>query len=117
MKIGFYPKMAVSGIRKNGRFYLPYIIASILMVAVFYIMHLMGFSKMLENFQGSGTAREMLKLGTYIMAIFGTLFLFYTQSTLIKGRLKDFGLYSVLCLTSRNLGQIIFFESLLTGII
>ena len=43
MKIGFYPKMAVSGIRKNGRLYLPYIIASILMVAVFYIMHLMGF--------------------------------------------------------------------------
>ena len=49
MKIGFYPKMAVSGIRKNGRLYLPYIVACILMVAVFYIMHLLGFSKMLET--------------------------------------------------------------------
>lgn len=117
MKIGFYPKMAVSGMRKNGRLYLPYIVACILMVAVFYIMHLLGFSKMLENFQGSGTAREMLKLGTYIMAIFGTLFLFYTQSTLIKGRLKEFGLYSVLGMNRKNLGKIIFFESLITGFI
>ena len=117
MKIGFYPKMAVSGMRKNGRLYLPYIIACILMVAVFYIMHLLGYSKMLENFAGAGTARDMLKLGTNIMAIFGTIFLFYTQSTLIKGRLKEFGLYSVLGMNRKNLGKIIFFESLITGTI
>ena len=60
MKIGFYPKMAVSGMRKNGRLYLPYIAACILMVAVFYIMHLLGYSDMLENFAGVGTARDML---------------------------------------------------------
>ena len=52
MKTGFYPKMAVSGMCKNGRLYLPYIVACILMVAVFYIMHLLGFSNMLENFTG-----------------------------------------------------------------
>ena len=117
MKTAFYPKMAVSGMRKNGRLYLPYIVACILMVAVFYIMHLLGFSNMLKNFAGSGTARDMLKLGTVIMAVFGTIFLFYTQSALIKGRLKEFGLYSVLGMNRRNLGKIIFFESLITGLI
>ena len=40
MKAGFYPKMAVSGMRKNGRLYVPYIAACILMVAIYYIMHL-----------------------------------------------------------------------------
>ena len=117
MKTGFYPKMAVSGMCKNGRLYLPYIVACILMVAVFYIMHLLGFSNMLENFTGSGTSRDMLKLGTVVMAVFGTIFLFYTQSALIKGRLKEFGLYSVLGMNRRNLGKIIFFESLITGFI
>ena len=114
MKAGFYPKMAVSGMRKNGRLYVPYIAACILMVAIYYIMHLLGYSKMLQNFEGVGTARDILKLGSTIMAIFGTIFLFYTQSTLIKGRLKEFGLYSVLGMNRKNLGKIIFFETLIT---
>lgn len=114
MKAGFYPKMAVSGMRKNGRLYVPYIAACILMVAIYYIMHLLGYSNMLQNFEGVGTARDILKLGSTIMAIFGTIFLFYTQSTLIKGRLKEFGLYSVLGMNRRNLGKIIFFETLIT---
>ena len=114
MKAGFYPKMAVSGMRKNGRLYVPYIATCILMVSVFYIMHLLGFSDMLEGFAGVGTARDMLRLGTVVMAVFGTIFLFYTQSTLIKGRLKEFGLYSVLGMNRRNLGKIIFFETLIT---
>ena len=117
MQIGFYPRMAVSGMRKNGRLYLPYIAACILMVAVFYIMHLLGYSDMLENFAGVGTARDMLKLGTGVMAVFGTIFLFYTQSTLIKGRLKEFGLYSVLGMNRKNLGKIIFFETIIIWLI
>ena len=117
MKAGFYPKMAVSGMRKNGRLYVPYIAACILMVAMFYIMHLLGFSEMLEGFAGAGTARDILKLGSAVIAVFGTIFLFYTQSTLIKGRLKEFGLYSVLGMNRRNLGKIIFYETLITWFI
>ena len=117
MKAGFYPRMAVSGMRKNGRLYLPYLMTCILMIAVFYIMHLLGYSDMLENFTGAGTARDMLKFGTGVMAVFGIIFLFYTQSTLIKGRLKEFGLYNVLGMNRGNLGKIIFFETLITWFI
>lgn len=117
MKAGLYPKIAADGIRKNGRLYIPYFITCILMVALFYIMHMLGFSGLLKNFEGASTARDMLKLGTYIMAIFGTIFLFYTQSTLVKGRLKEFGLYSVLGMNRRNIGRIIFFETLISWLI
>ena len=114
MKLGLYPKIAADGIRKNGRLYMPYIFTSILMIAVFYIMYLLGFSEMLQNFEGASTARDILKLGTRIMAVFGTIFLFYTQSALIKGRLKEFGLYSVLGMNRKNLGRVIFCETLMT---
>ena len=83
MKLGLYPKIAADGIRKNGRLYVPYIATCILMIAVFYIMHLLGYSDMLQNFEGASTAKDILQLGTIIMSIFGTIFLFYTQSTLI----------------------------------
>ena len=114
MKLGLYPKIAADGIRKNGRLYVPYIVTSILMIAVFYIMHLLGYSDIMKGFSGSGTAREMLQFGSLIMAVFGTIFLFYTQSTLIKGRFKEFGIYSVLGMNKRNLIKVIFFETVMT---
>ena len=117
MKLGLYPKIAADGIRKNGRLYVPYFATCILMIAVFYIMHLLGYSDMLKNFEGASTAKDILQLGTIIMAVFGTIFLFYTQSTLIKGRKKEFGLYNVLGMNRVNLGRIIFFESAITWIV
>ena len=117
MKLGLYPKIAADGIRKNGKLYVPYIATYILMVAVFYIMHLLGYSDMLQNFEGAGTAKDILQFGAAIMAIFGTIFLFYTQSTLIKGRMKEFGLYNVLGMNRVNLGRILFFETAIIWII
>ena len=117
MKLGLYPKIAADGIRKNSRLYVPYIATCILMIAIFYIMHLLGFSDMLKNFEGASTAKDILQLGTIVMALFGTIFLFYTQSTLIKGRKKEFGLYNVLGMNRVNLGRILFFETALIWII
>ena len=117
MRSALYPKIAVDGIRKNSKLYVPYIATCILMIAVFYIMHTLGFSDMLSNFMGAATAKEILAFGTYIMAIFGTIFLFYTQSALIKGRLKEFGLYSVLGMNRKNLGKVVFYETVITWVI
>lgn len=114
MKTGLYPRIAADGIRKNGRLYIPYIATSILMIAVFYIMHMLGYTDILTHFAGSATAKDMMVFGTYIMAVFGTIFLFYTQSALVKGRLKEFGLYSVLGMSRKNLGKIIFYETVIT---
>ena len=117
MKAGFYPKMAVGGMRKNGRLYVPYMITCILMVAMFYILHFLGFSGVMNGMAGGSTATDMVAMGSYIMAIFSTIFLFYTQSTLIKGRKKEFGLYSILGMNKRNIGKIIFWETAITGIV
>ena len=117
MKAGFYPKMAVGGMRKNGRLYVPYMITCILMVAMFYILHFLGFSGVMNGMAGGSTATDMVAMGSYIMAIFSTIFLFYTQSTLIKGRKKEFGLYSILGMNKRNIGKIIFWETAITGVI
>lgn len=48
-----------------------------------------------ENVQ-SGTTQMMLSTGIFVMIVFSLLFLFYTNSFLMKRRKKEFGLYSVL---------------------
>ena len=114
MKAGFYPKMATDGMRKNGRLYTPYFVTSILMVCIYYILHFLGNSGVIDGMPGGGTAAQMMRLGTYVMTVFALVFLFYTQATLIKGRKKEFGLYSILGMNKHNIGKILFFEALIT---
>ena len=54
---------------------------------------------------------EMLGMGTYVIMIFAVLFLFYTNSFLMKRRKKEFGLYNVLGMGKGNLARILFWES------
>ena len=114
MKIGFYPKLAVSGMQKNGRLYMPYLVTCILMVCIYYVMHFLGNSGVMNGIPGGHTAVEIMAYGTYIIIMFALVFLFYTHSSLIKGRKKEFGLYSILGMNKHNLGKIIFFETLIT---
>ena len=117
MKVGFYSRLAGAGMRKNGRLYAPYLITCILMVSLFYIIQFLGYSGVMDGMAGGGTATDMMRLGSYIMAIFVTIFLFYTQSTLIKGRKKEFGLYSILGMNKRNIGRVLFFETIIIWIV
>ena len=113
MKMGFYPKMAADGMKKNGRLYVPYLITCILMIVIYYIIHFLGYSKVMEGMPGATSAREMMQIGSKIITIFAAIFLFYTQSALIKGRKKEFGLYSILGMNKSNIGRILFYETVL----
>ena len=119
-----YPKLAFDGIRKNKQMYFPYIMTCFVMVTMYYIMSFLHLSNTLEDSLGSGTIRMILGLGTWVIAIFSSIFLFYTNSFLIRRRKKEFGLYNILGMGKRNIGIILFFEtfivyvfSLVTGLI
>lgn len=113
MKLNMYPKLAFDGMKKNGRLYIPYLVTCILMVTIFYILHFLGNSGVMAGMPGGGTATDMLRMGTFIMSFFGLIFLFFTQSTLIKGRKKEFGLYSILGMNKKSVGRILFFETII----
>ena len=108
-----YAKLAFDGIRKNRQLYFPYIMTCVTMVTMYYIMSFLQTSNALDNSFGSGTIRMILGLGTWVIAIFSTIFLFYTNSFLIRRRKKEFGLYNILGMGKRNIGAILFFETLI----
>ena len=88
MGIGFYPHLAWDGIRKNKRLYLPYILTCTGMVMMFYIIAFLAGDTMLKTVRGGSFVTEMLGLGTYVIMIFAVIFLFYTNSFLMKRRKK-----------------------------
>ncbi len=113
MKGGLYPKLALDGIRKNKRMYIPYILTCIGMVMMYYIVSFLQYSDAISYVRGAEIVKETVGLGSWVIAIFSCIFLFYTNSFLIRRRKKEFGLYNILGMGKRNIGYILFWESVI----
>lgn len=104
-------KLAASNIRKNRKTYLPYLLACIGMVAMYYIICSLSINEGLDNTLGSDSVRYLLSLGAWVTAIFAAIFLFYTNSFLMKRRKKEFGLFNILGMEKKHLSRVIFWET------
>lgn len=113
----FYPKLAASNIKKNGKTYVPYILTCIITVAMFYIMKSLSLNEGIDNMAGASTLRYTMELGCWIVGIFALIFLFYTNSFLMKRRKREFGLFNILGMEKRHISKVIAFESLYIALI
>ena len=115
--MSLYARLAWDGIRKNKRLYLPYILTCVGAVTMYYMMRELRDSPLLERMKGGGSSRMILSLGTWVIAVFSLLFLFYTYSFLIRRRQREFGLYHVLGLGKRHIALLCALETLFTAAI
>ena len=91
-----YFRLAAGGIRRNSRLYVPYIMTCSLMVMMYYITDALSGDEMLSAMRGGYIMHELIVIGKVVMALFAAIFLFYTNSFLIKSRMREFGLYNIL---------------------
>ena len=117
MKAGFYPKLAFLGIRKNRLMYFPYILTCAGMITMYYIIVFLQFSDTVTNLRGGVTLQEMLKFGGRVIALFSCIFLFYTNSFIMRRRRREFGLYNILGMGKGNIGRMLFWEYLIISVI
>lgn len=117
MKAAIYPKLAWTGIAKNRRTYVPYLLTCIGMIMMYYILHFLMESDQVAAMKGGATVQKMLSLGSGVFAIFAVIFLFYTNSFLIRSRKREFGLYNILGMGKWNLAHILVWENLIMAVI
>mgnify|MGYP000944884870 CR=1 FL=1 len=124
MSKGFYSKLALQNIKKNGKIYVPYLLMSIFITAMYYIIYSLSVNKGLDHTTGGSSIKQILGMGTWIVGFFALIFLFYINSFLMKRRKKEFGLYSMLGMEKRHLGRVVFWEntiiavfSIITGVL
>ncbi len=115
MKHFFFPKMAWTGIRKNRKLYLPYLLSCIGMIMMFCILHNLSYSPVIRGINAGNNIQLVLGLGQFVIAFFALLFLFYTNSFLIRRRYKEFGLYNILGMDKRGIARVLFWESLIVA--
>ena len=53
-----------------------------------------------------------MRFGVIVVAIFSVIFLFYTNSFLIKRRKKELGLYNILGMEKRHIAKVMLWETL-----
>lgn len=117
MKNGLYTKLAWTGIQKNRKLYLPYMLTCIGMVMMCYIVSFLKYSPVFGSLPGGDTVQTFLMMGFGVMCVFSLLFLFYTNSFLIRRRKTEFGLYNILGMGKKNLALVLGIETLLIALI
>ncbi len=112
-----YLKLAITNIKANGKTYIPYVITCICTITMFYIMHALSINKGLKGVSGSEDLKLILYFGTIVIGVFSLIFLFYTNSFLIKRRKKEIGLYNILGLGKKHISIILLFENVFISLI
>ena len=113
----FYPKLAVSNIRKNGRVYFPYLLTCIITAAMYFIICSLAANPGISQVIGGNSVRSALTMASGVVALFAVIFLFYTNSFLTKQRRREIALYNVLGMEKRHLARMLFWETADVGIL
>ncbi|MCI9173792.1 MAG: ABC transporter permease [Lachnospiraceae bacterium] len=113
----FYGRLAFGNLKKNGRLYLPYILAAVGIGAMYYIMVALTGDEGIEKMPGGGDLKMIMGLGCGVILIFAVIFLFYTNSFLMKRRKKEFGLFHILGMEKKHIGRMMFWETCMVGLI
>lgn len=114
--VGFYWKLAFTNLKGNRRVYLPYLLSSVGIIMMFYSISALGQGIDQGALYGGTTVASMMGLGVFVIGLFAVLFLFYTNSFIIKRRKKELGLYNILGMEKRHIAHILFRETLLIAV-
>lgn len=117
MSKAFYVKMAWQNLVKNKKVYIPFLLTSVFATMMLYMIVGLASNEGLKALPGGQDMQMMLGLGVFVVEMFLLIFLFYTNSFLLKRRKKEFGLYSVLGMEKKHLARVIFYELLFCFVI
>lgn len=116
MHNALYFTLAKSNLKKNRAIYLPYLLANVLIVSMYYILtSIRSMMQTYETTQGSNTDL-MLRFCTVVAVIMAFIILFYVNSFVIRQRKKEIGLYCVLGMEKRHLSVMMLWEVVLTSL-
>lgn len=111
-----YSRLAFTNIKNNKTLYMPYIISGMVMIAMFYVMMFLNNSKGLSQVLGADALGGIMGLGCRIIAVFSYIFLFYTNSFIIKRRKKEVGIYNILGMEKRHIARVLSIETLIVAL-
>ncbi|MCI9332136.1 MAG: FtsX-like permease family protein [Oscillibacter sp.] len=111
-KSGFFPRLALVNLARNGRFYGPYLLSCVVTAAMYYILVFLAFNQGLENVRGAMYLKSFAGVGCFVAAGLSAVILLYANSFVMKRRQRELGLYNILGLEKRHIARMCLWETL-----
>lgn len=112
-----YLKLAWSNLKNSRQFYLPYVIAGMLSAMMFYTMCAIQGNEGLSKMRGGTSVQMVLFFGVIVVGVFVSIFLFYTNSFIMKRRKKELGIYNILGMEKIHIAKIMAWETVFSFLI
>ena len=116
MRKHLYPHLAWLNLKHNYQFYIPYLLTIVGTAAVFYIMTALSYAGDLPQQIRYAYLTMFMTIGCFVVALFTVIFLFYTNSFLMKRRQKELGLYNVLGMGKGHIARVLAWETVYIGL-
>ena len=116
MPKSLYRKLSITILKNNKQSYIPFVLTCTGMVALYYIILALKSSKELKKLSGMGTLNNILTVVLFVVGIFALVFIFYTNSFLMKRRKNEFALYNMLGTQKKHLLKILAWENFYTAL-
>ncbi len=107
---GMYMRLAVQNIKAHYRTYVPYLLASIGIAMMFFMIMNLAMDPALTM----SSLGAMMGMGVGIIGIFSFVFILYINSFLIKQRMREFGLYNILGMEKKHIARVMLYETFIT---
>lgn len=111
-KSGFFPRLALVNLVRNGRFYGPYLLSCVVTAAMYYILLFLGYNHGLDNVRGAMYLKSFAGVGCFVAAVLSAVILLYANSFVMKRRRRELGLYNILGLEKRHIARMCLWETL-----
>lgn len=111
MNSRIYSRLAVSNIKNNRKTYIPFVLTAILTVMMYYILDALASNDSIDSMN----VIAVLRMACGVMILFSVIFLFYTNSFLMKRRKKEIAVYNILGMGKGHIGKMLTLETLIVG--
>ncbi|MCM1235173.1 MAG: FtsX-like permease family protein, partial [Ruminococcus flavefaciens] len=116
-KSGFFPRLALVNLTRNGRFYGPYLLACVVTAAMYYILQFLSWNEGLDNVRGAMYLKSFAGVGCVVAAALSAVILLYANSFVMKRRQRELGLYNILGLEKRHIARMCLWETALCALV
>lgn len=111
MSSSIYSRLAVTNLKNNRKAYVPYILTAVLTVMMYYMIDALSRNSSV----GWEDVKLILSYAAVVVQIFSVIFLFYTNSFLMKRRKKEVGMYNILGMGKAHIAKMFLVETFITA--
>jgi len=110
--------IARKNIWKNLRQYLIYLYSMIFSISIYFTFVSLQYNEqLLSSTVTLGKLESAFEAASIILIIFAAIFIWYSNSFFTRKRKKEVGLYALFGMSRQKIGQLLFYENIIIGII